>query len=356
MLYHHDCVIVPDFGGFVARNAASRLLHGGTLLMPPSKSVLFNPNLRNNDGLLAAAIMETEKISYAEANAKLAQYTQRIKQQLASLKRFEITGLGILFQGDDQVIRFEPDTEVNFLIQSFGLPAIQARPLETVEREAPKFEIRTLEQDKASNSSRKSFIRKRITAVAITIPVLALLVFISVKSIQTQGQYFANLNPFSSKVASGRKYVPATVSPSVNLSFEKIEQVELIPDNNGTAHLHLPEMEGRTIVVLPPDTASSDKTSVMVTRKTLTKPSNGGITFFGPYQVVVGCFSVQENAERLVHSLLERNIQAGISGRNAKGLLVVSVGGYKSSEEARMRLSEIRHDFPNAWLMNASGN
>ena len=67
LLYKHDCVIVPHFGGFVARNNASSFSKGNNLLYPASKHVLFNKNLTHNDGLLFSALMQEKGIDFQAA-------------------------------------------------------------------------------------------------------------------------------------------------------------------------------------------------------------------------------------------------------------------------------------------------
>ncbi|NLA48282.1 MAG: hypothetical protein GX876_02335, partial [Bacteroidales bacterium] len=53
LLFSHDCVIVPGFGGFVGNYAPARIDRATSTFYPPSKQISFNRNLRNNDGLLA---------------------------------------------------------------------------------------------------------------------------------------------------------------------------------------------------------------------------------------------------------------------------------------------------------------
>ena len=61
----HDCVIVPDFGGFLLNYRSSRI--SDNEILPPGKLTGFNRSLTSNDGLLANAIAQREKISYTKA-------------------------------------------------------------------------------------------------------------------------------------------------------------------------------------------------------------------------------------------------------------------------------------------------
>ena len=62
LLYIHDCVIIPGFGGFVGNHISAKLNKASKTLTPPSKQILFNENLKTNDGLLINYILENENI------------------------------------------------------------------------------------------------------------------------------------------------------------------------------------------------------------------------------------------------------------------------------------------------------
>ena len=49
LLFKHDCVIVPNFGGFVARNYSSNFNKGSNVLYPQSKHILFNKNFTQTE-------------------------------------------------------------------------------------------------------------------------------------------------------------------------------------------------------------------------------------------------------------------------------------------------------------------
>ncbi len=52
LLYKNDCVIVMNFGGFVCRSISANINQITGVLTPPNKSILFNSQLKENDGLL----------------------------------------------------------------------------------------------------------------------------------------------------------------------------------------------------------------------------------------------------------------------------------------------------------------
>ena len=67
LLYLHDCVIIPNFGGFVGNKKSAVLNKNTHTVLPPSKEILFNKNLKVNDGLLISHLANKEKISNDQA-------------------------------------------------------------------------------------------------------------------------------------------------------------------------------------------------------------------------------------------------------------------------------------------------
>ena len=59
LLLENDCVIIPDFGGFIAHYQPARYIKEENLYLPPVRTIGFNPQLTINDGLLAQSYMHT---------------------------------------------------------------------------------------------------------------------------------------------------------------------------------------------------------------------------------------------------------------------------------------------------------
>lgn len=119
LLYEHDFVIVPAFGGFVSEYQAARITEGG-IFYPPQKEIGFNPNLVYNDGLLAHSIMEKEHISFAVANDKIADEVIALKAELNQNRCLEFGTLGSFAAFVDGRVCFTPAVYNDFLCSSFG--------------------------------------------------------------------------------------------------------------------------------------------------------------------------------------------------------------------------------------------
>ena len=80
LLQEHDCVIVPNFGAFVARNISAKISRDGSRIYPPNKEITFNKSLIKSDGLLINRISSNENISYEMANDKLSNWVVTVRQ------------------------------------------------------------------------------------------------------------------------------------------------------------------------------------------------------------------------------------------------------------------------------------
>ena len=63
LLEEHDCVILPGYGGFIGNYAPARIDPVSHSFVPPSKKILFNINLKQNDGLLCNRLVTDEGVS-----------------------------------------------------------------------------------------------------------------------------------------------------------------------------------------------------------------------------------------------------------------------------------------------------
>ena len=70
LLYLHDCVVIPNFGGFVTRRVPAQLKDG--VFYPPKKEIAFNACLTENDGLLAHHIAKQHPCTYEQASEIIA--------------------------------------------------------------------------------------------------------------------------------------------------------------------------------------------------------------------------------------------------------------------------------------------
>jgi nucleoid DNA-binding protein len=129
LLHQHDCVIVPGFGGFVCNREPARIDQVSHVITPPSRKVVFNQNLKNNDGLLAGYLVQHRGIGYTQAIQLIEEVVQHTLTLLQEKKQLAIDLFGNFRLNADANYVFLPDKRNNYLTSSYGLGLIQADPV-----------------------------------------------------------------------------------------------------------------------------------------------------------------------------------------------------------------------------------
>lgn len=120
LLFLHDCVIIPDFGGFICNYKSAYIDENNGLLCPPSKDILFNRNLVHNDGLLVNWIMCKENITYEQALSKVSLFSEDLKIRLNQRQHIAFGEIGTFHSDRRFNIIFEP-ADKNFFAETFGM-------------------------------------------------------------------------------------------------------------------------------------------------------------------------------------------------------------------------------------------
>lgn len=126
LLYHHDCVVIPEFGAFVGRRVNSVYQPETSVFSPPSKQLMFNPSLYKNDGILVQQIAIAEGLDFDSAREEIDSAVRFWKNHLSVNSRLTLQGLGSLTKDSNGSLSFEPE-HPNFLLESYGLEDIHTK-------------------------------------------------------------------------------------------------------------------------------------------------------------------------------------------------------------------------------------
>jgi cell division septation protein DedD len=301
LLIEHDCVIVPDFGGFVCNYAPTGIDPVKHLFEPPAKRILFNKGLTRNDGLLAHHVSGKLKLSYSEALDSIAKEVKIYKEEIAKDKRLTLDNIGLLYIDEKGSLLFQQDTKVNYLADSFGLAAFYHLPAEQGNTNETKVIPIHNERKKV-----------RIYAAAAVIAALAVSTF-----------------SFS------------LLEKQTNLHFSSFD---FFPKREAPQYVFSPYKELPKPVVAEPIPAPTPVATAPAVSESV--PVNTS-----SFSVIVGSFSVKENAENLVSQFNKQNIQVSIVGRNPGGLYMVGYGNFPSHDVAAKERDSIRKaSIKDAWI------
>ncbi|MDR2765765.1 MAG: SPOR domain-containing protein [Tannerella sp.] len=82
LLLVNDCVIIPEFGGFVLQSHPAVYVAKEHVFYPPRKEIVFNPALRHNDGLLSESYMQSYGMGFRDAQSSLKRDVDDLKAEL----------------------------------------------------------------------------------------------------------------------------------------------------------------------------------------------------------------------------------------------------------------------------------
>ncbi len=124
LLLENETVIVPGFGAFVSNYKPAEIKEGNNEMTPPSKEIVFNPKIRNNDGLLVGYVAEKQAISHFDALRIIEKGRENIIYQLDKGERVVLENIGSLSRDEENEIGFEAQIEGNLLLDAFGLETV----------------------------------------------------------------------------------------------------------------------------------------------------------------------------------------------------------------------------------------
>lgn len=329
LLYEYDCVIVPNLGGFVSNYLPARIHPTQHTFSPPSKSIVFNKNLKHNDGLLANHVANGLNTDYTGALKHIDLFVNHTNVQLKAGKKVKIEDVGTLYWDVERNIQFEPSTK-NYLLEAFGLVQFQS-PAIKGDTLGKRIEKQLKDREPVALPNKKRTI-KRIIALTIAVPLIAALIWIPYKTGFLKNTDNASLNPFHKKEISTAvvKQEPAETNElpmDKDSSLTKPATANPVSSQPVTETMVTPVKADSTAVVVKNDKALDYK-----------------------FHVVAGCFQVESNAVNYIAILQQQNITASIIGQNEKGLYVVSCGDFASRKEANAKLNVLRNQQQSVWL------
>ncbi len=329
LLFKHNCVIIPSFGGFVSNYKGAEIHPTQHIFTAPCKQLVFNKNLIINDGLLANMIVQQNQVTYQEALEIIDKDVFKIKHLLSIGEKVFLEAIGYLRLDVEKNIQFSPVSNVNYATTSFGLQSFQSSAVQRggFAPHANPF------KDRPSVKA-KPFLRKyRKFALPILFLPLAIGLFLFPFSSTLKDKIQVQTSGYFSSTPSNL-YKPA--AHSFSLEMAKIEPMRVA--------------EAATIVTnaenIVDDFAVAETTKVAVVTVQATDSNTNGT-----YTLIAGCFAVLENAEKQIEQLKLKNINASIIGQTKTGLYRVGCGSYNSTNDANDAMRNLKTQQTEVWVL-----
>ena len=297
LLYRYECVIVPEFGGFITNTQSARISQHSNVFYPPTKQLSFNNHLKNNDGLLANYIASVDKMPFKSAMNFIKFEVKQWKEELANSDLF-LERIGKLTLDEGNII-FEPQKQVNYLTDAYGLGTVVSSE---IKREVYKEQVEEIDEKPPVVVAEVG--RKRPNYLKYAA------IFILGLSLLGLGGY--------------QLYKDQTYRHEIATSKEQQKAIEQ-------------KVQQATFII-------SDPLPSIVLDATRT-------TY--PYHVIAGAFRFPDNADRMVKMLKAQGFEkARILGINEWGLTQVSFNSFDTRNEALQSLFAVRKTMnEDAWLL-----
>lgn len=295
LLYRYQCVTVPGFGAFLTEIQSAQLHENSHSFYPPKKLVSFNAYLKNNDGLLANHIAQSEKMSYEVAVTVIENQVSIWKNKLEDFGAIVLKNIGEIALNSERGLVFIPYDQINYLTDSFGLtsyisPSIKRESI--VDELAPTVFV---PEERNSNHFAKYAA-----------------IFVLSAGLLSVGGFFGN-QYYQNKIQQETVAVQTKVQSQVN---QKIQEA--------TFFINTP-IPSVTLTV------KNDKM---------------------PYHVVAGSFRQEENAIKIYDELVKLGYKARRIPKNKNGLFPVLYGSFTNYSEAHTVMTEIKNSHnPEAWVL-----
>ncbi|MDL2257217.1 hypothetical protein LJC06_03320 [Bacteroidales bacterium OttesenSCG-928-I14] len=163
LLTKHECVIVPDFGAFIAYYSPAKKEENAGLMCPPCLNLRFNSEISHNDGLLVNSLIKEKDISYNEAVQLTKQYVEHLNYELQKENTVNIPWVGSFVNTNDR-LEFHPDSKLSCNFSNYGLSNFYL-PLLTdiVEEHTPV----VIEHEAVRTTNKRRYIPWSVAAAAV---------------------------------------------------------------------------------------------------------------------------------------------------------------------------------------------
>lgn len=319
LLYRYQCVAVPGFGAFLTETQSAQLQESTNSFFPPKKLISFNANLKNNDGLLANHIAQTEKTSYDYAVSAIQFEVFNWRKRLETHGVLSFKNIGSFRLNADANLVFTAEDSNNYLTTSFGLSPFVS-PMVKRELFEKAVEAKTLVEEPV--------IRHTLTLAS------------EEEEEETRGQRYPLLR-YAAIFVLG---LGITSSVAYSIYQKQIENQTLLVETSVQKKVQNKIQEATFFIEnpIPAVTLSVDSKTTSTEKEATTYK----------YHIMAGAYRSEENANKELRALKKLGYEAKRIPENKSGLFPVVYGSYATFSEAQKAQKEIIEEHnPDAWIL-----
>ena len=373
LLFKHNCVVIPDFGGFITEFKSVEIHPITHRFTPPVKRIAFNEQLKINDGLLATTIAREEGLSLVEALESIKKFVATVREELRNNNTYIFQEIGKLFYNVENRLEFEPDKQVNYLEDSFGFQELFFKPIDRklADMTTPQRPVRPVvrkqitptdqSQKKIPTDLKDESKGAGLKMILIIIPLL-LLVGAGALIVQSKNNNtsLASLSMFGGNKEESKKVEPIKTDATIlEDSLAAIEGVDSIDNSIGSDEEVSTEIGGNTVFQKEENPAKQnliDKQKELSDNTTAekTKEDIGSSTAHqGRFFVIVGSFISRENAYKFRNKVASTGGNVTVLEPSPDNKFYkVAIDDFENKEDAFKKKAELVSDFGSSvWIM-----
>jgi hypothetical protein len=320
LLYNHDVVIIPEFGGLLSKYKPSEINSSDNSITPPSKYIIFDKNLINSDGLLANYIAQQKNITIEDAKLFISEEVTLLNKKLDAEETIMVESIGYISKKDG-IVRFEREQDSNFFTGSFGLSKVGYKKTEIkqVKLHHPQNPIHIPERSKKSHLL--------IYLLLLIAVILGGITIVYVRSPRLADKVLMKLG----------YAVPQ------NQTIPKKNNDTLKKDQNDTSRVN--DLEKFF------DSATDKKRALAIQKESINKPEK---LPEGTYYIIAASFNSFERASKFSKQLIKKGIKSEVIQFN-QNTFRVSLGEFNNKDQALVEMKKIRSkkETESVWLLSS---
>ena len=358
LLLENDCVIIPDFGGFVAYNNHSQRVENEYLFLPPTRTIGFNPQLKLNDGLLIQSYMTVHDTNFADASRMVDNEVEQLIAALHERGQVALPNIGELHYTLEQTYEFTPFNEKLTSPWLYGLDSFEMKDLATIRREKTTLQPATAKTGKKTYDIRinRAFVRNAVAAVAAIALFFALSTPVE-NTYVAKGSYAQLLPVDIFETIESQSVITTPVKAQQTQKKEAttskpitVKEIKVAPETKEVTPVIAAATSAELSAATTPATPPAKATAIASSTDSDVAPQFPTTT--GKFHLIVASSIAQDKADNLVAKLKALGYNCA-KVLNASGKLRVSIMSLPSREEAGTELAKLRTNetFHDAWML-----
>ena len=366
LLFQQDSLYVQGLGVFSVRRYGAEIQLPAGLILPPARRLSFAPEASGDSSILLDHLCSIEGFTRAEAADATDHCVAEWNRVLDRGHRLNLRGLGSLRRSDHSWV-FKATLEANFLSASYGLPMFRMDLLQAAEQAL------AVHSDPAAPRAR-SWYAAAIVAGALGLAAVGgskddfrdLIQSASLRSDlgswwSSQSSLVKNFagdaaswasNNFKSLGSSAQGSKAPEAEPAVKTSEAPLSEPKVLAEPKAKAEpkaIAEPKALAEPKAKAEPKAIADRPSAPAKAESASAKTESVSVEPAGSYALIVGAFSEEANATRLVASLRKAGYPAKMV-QSSVGLNKVALRTFANENSARKAKTELRADFPAIWI------